>query len=100
MDDKNIFEDLIKSSIIIIFSATISALLNNTNSIVVTIRKWSAGIMAGFVSLLLLDMANISQFYKGIIMIVVSAFISSIWPIFEAWAKRKANKITNGQNSV
>ena len=96
-NNRELVNSLIRNCTLIILASSITALLKSVDNMLETLRNWLAGICAGAVCYLVLDQTTISDFVKSLIMIVFSAFISSMYPILETaakkWIKKKSENV-------
>lgn len=77
---------------IVILSASVTALLRKQNSFVDTLKNWLAGICAGIVIYLYLGTTSATDSTKYLVVILVSAFVSSIYPKAEQFVNKKLEK--------
>lgn len=92
---------ILQAIVIILLSATVTALLRKANSFIETLKNWAAGICAGLLMYLWMNTTNVETAKKFLIVIVVSAFISSIYPKAEKLTNKWFDKkIGDGKNNI
>lgn len=93
--DKFNWESLLIALSMITLGSTLTALLKPQETLWQSIKKWLAGIIAGLLVKLLFYANDKSGFWFDMVMIALSTFITTIYPVLEAFAKAYAKKYTD-----
>ncbi len=79
----------------IFFASTVTFLLAPTQDIKQRVGNWLAGMCAGLTALIffVIYRPTIAYVYQGILLIVLSSFVSVIWPVLARKIKKKTENL-------